>query len=338
MKNIELIGEIGTNHNGDFNTAIQLIDMAYAAGLDTVKFQIYDAEDIVSPLVKSELYGIKDKNLLWKDYINEKLITPKTWLPELVSYAKELNMGVLATPHSLKNAEICLNAGIERLKIASMDCNYYPFIKELANLQVPLLLSTGMATQIEIMKTVEIIKSKSVHLSLFHCTATYPTKYEEANLNFLNFLKNLKPDSLGLSDHSTNDDLIIMSVIYGVDIIEKHITLDNKQHGPDHSFALAFDACKSWKIAVENALKSMGEYDKKMSERELRNRIAYRRVPILIKDKQAGDKLEPDDFVFARPPKLDGDFVTPDNYELFIGLKLSKSIQKGNALEVNYFK
>ena len=70
MKKIELIGEIGTNHNGKIETAIELIDMAAVAGLDTVKFQVYDANDIVSPKVKTSLYGITSQYEYWQDFIN----------------------------------------------------------------------------------------------------------------------------------------------------------------------------------------------------------------------------------------------------------------------------
>ena len=135
-----------------------------------------------------------------------------------------------------------------------MDCNYYPFIKDLTTLGVPILLSTGMHLSGEICKTVEIIKDAGVELTLFHCVATYPTKYDEVNLSYLNFLKSLQPDRLGLSDHSEDNDLVLMSIPYGIDIIEKHITLDKTQDGPDHPFALDREGCLLWRQKTNQAV------------------------------------------------------------------------------------
>lgn len=338
MKKIELIGEIGTNHNGNFETAVKLIEMAHDCSLDTIKFQVYDANDIVSPLVKTQLYGIKSIYEYWKDYINEKLITPKVWLPELTAYAKNLGLDVVATPHSIKNAECCLKAGIGRLKIASMDCNYYSFLKDLSSLKVPLLLSTGMSVREEIIKAVEIIQKAGVSLTLFHCTATYPTNYDEANLSFFDFLKTLQPEFLGLSDHSENNDLGIMSVVYGVDVIEKHITLDKRQQGPDHPFAMDAEDCRLWREKTDQAIISLGRIDKKLSLRERRNRDLYRRVPILIRDKRKGEVLRRDDFVFARPPQANVGYLQSDTVELFIGMRLMNDISCGEGITINLFR
>ena len=334
---MELIGEIGTNHNGRIETAYEIINMAHGAGIDTIKFQVYDAKDIVSPKVKTNFYGINNEYEYWQEYINAKLITPKEWLPELVSYTKTLGMDVVATPHSLSNAEVCLKAGIQRLKIASMDCNYYPFINDLCSLGVPLLLSTGMSTIDEIYKAVNIIKRNNVPLTLFHCVATYPTKYKEANMFFLKTLKDFEPEHLGFSDHSSDNDLIMAAIALGVDVIEKHITLNKQQEGPDHPFALNPEECVLWRHKVDTALESLGNTDKILSEREINNRKKYRRVSIANKNLYKGDEIQPSDFYFARPPEINDRYVTPENFNLFVGNVLARDINEGFGLTYNHF-
>ena len=337
MKKIELIGEIGTNHNGKIETAIELIDMAAATGLDTVKFQVYDANDIVSPKVKTSHYGITSQYEYWQDYINAKLITPKAWLPELVAHAKEKGMDAIATPHSMSNAEACLKAGMTRLKIASMDCNYYPFIADLCTLKVPLLLSTGMSTIDEIYKSVSIIKKNNVSLTLFHCVATYPTKYEEANMSFLQTLKDFEPDHLGFSDHSGDNDLIMVAIPYGIDVVEKHITLDKTQDGPDHPFALNPDECELWRKKVDNATACLGSTDKQLSIREINNRKKYRRVAIMNKDLHKGDVFTSNDFYFARPADVNDSFITPELVTSYFGYTLCRDIESGDGLTEKHF-
>lgn len=337
MRKIELIGEIGTNHNGQIETAIELIDMAAVSGIDTVKFQVYDANDIVSPKVKTAHYGITSNYEYWQDYINSKLITPKTWLPELVAHAKEKGLDAIATPHSMKNAEACLRAGMSRLKIASMDCNYYPFISDLCSLKVPLLLSTGMSTIDEIYKSVNIIKKNSIPLTLFHCVATYPTRYEEANMSFLQTLKDFEPDHLGFSDHSGDNDLIMVAIPYGIDVVEKHITLDKTQDGPDHPFALNPDECSLWRKKVDNALLSLGSTDKQLSQREINNRKKYRRVAILNKTLHKGDVLTSDDICFARPAENNDCYIEPERISSYYGYVLARDIEAGDGLTEQHF-
>lgn len=334
---VEIIGEIGTNHNGDLETAYKLIDMAIESNIDTVKFQIYDADDIVSPLVKSSLYGYNNtKYLYWGDYINNKLITPKEWLKELVPYAKKRGLQTLATAHSIEGANYCLEHGIESLKIASMDCNYYTFLEELSKLNTPLLLSTGMAMKEEIIKSSDILLQNQEDVTLFHCTSTYPTQYNEVNLEFFKFLKTLS-EKIGLSDHSEKNDIAMMSLVYGVCKIEKHITLDKTTDGPDHPFALDKTGLVDLVQCVRNGELALGFEDKIMSKKELENRKKYRRVAIAKRDLQKGDSLQKSDFIFARPSEVFDDMIDSHQMIEFENKILKQNIQAGKSLLVSSF-
>jgi len=334
---VEIIGEIGTNHNGDLDAAYKLIDMAAESKIDTVKFQIYDADDIVSPLVKSAFYGYDKTNYLyWRDYINNRLITPKEWLKELVPYANKKGLNTLATAHSIDGAEYCLENGISSLKIASMDCNYYPFLEDLSKLNIPLLLSTGMATKEEIIKASDIILKNQNDLTLFHCTSTYPTAYNEVNLEFLRFLKTLSP-KIGLSDHSQKNDIAMMSLVYGVCKIEKHITLDKTTDGPDHPFALDKMGLDDLLQCVRNGEKALGFEDKIMSENELSNRKKYRRVAIAPRDLQKGKALLREDFIFARPSEVFDDLLDSEMIFKFQNKILKTDIKAGQSLQKSSF-
>jgi sialic acid synthase SpsE len=338
MKKIELIGEIGTNHNGKIVEAIKLIEEAKKAGIDTIKFQIYEPEDIVSPLVETSFYGLDLQFKYWNDYIKERLITPKKWLVELIPFCRSINIDIIVTAHSVYGAQYCLDKGIERLKIASMDCTYYPFLKELAKYHVPILLSTGMSNKYEIMKAAEIFLEQNVDLTLFHCTATYPTKSEEANMDFLNFIRSLNANRIGLSDHSENNDLVIMSIPYGVTAIEKHITLNKNQEGPDHSFALDIKGMNNWVKKVNEITSAVGSEKKVFSNRELQNRLKYLRKPILKCDLKKGSVLKEEDIYFARPNIICNDILDIESYSHFIGLKVTSDIAAHNVLRKKYFQ
>ena len=342
MKKIELIAEIGTNHNGDFDEAIKLIDLASKAKIDTVKFQVYESKDIVSPLVKTSMYGekyvaIQSKYKYWKDYIDEKLITPAGWLRELVQYSESKGLDVVATPHSMKLAEECLKSGIKKLKIASMDCNYYPFIEDLCSLNTPLLLSTGMADRYEIMKSVELILQNNIDLTLFHCTSSYPTKYGEANLEFLKFLSLLNPTKLGLSDHAENNDLVLMSIPYGISVVEKHITSNKSQPGPDHSFALDFEGMVDWRNKTDNGLLALGSSKKELSISELNNRVIARRKPILSKEMKKGNILSKSEIYYSRPECTENGIIGIDELEFFIGMPFTMDVAPNQVLKRKFF-
>jgi len=333
---VELIAEIGTNHNGVIDTAYELIDMAADCGIDTVKFQAYEATDIVSPLVKTSLYGINSQYEYWLDFINAKLKTPLEWLPDLRAYAAEKGLDALVTPHSMKIAEFCLNNGFERFKIASMDCNYYPFLADLASLGTPLLLSTGMANQFEIIKAAEIILASCDDLVLFHCVSTYPTRYEEVNLNQFEFLKSVHP-KIGLSDHCEENDIAMMSLVYGVSVIEKHITLDKCQDGPDHLFALDKKGLMDLRKKVDQAESALGGSKKKFSSREQKSRNLYRRVAISLKDIAAGKRLSSDDYCFARAEAQYEDTLDAVSIIMFEGVVLQKPVSSGQAIRREHF-
>lgn len=334
---IEIIGEIGTNHNGNLQTAYDLVNMAADNGCHTVKFQVYDAHDIVSPLVTPSLYGYQNGYATWADYINAKLITPKEWLPELVSHARTRGLDVVATPHSLLNAEACMNAGIERLKIASMDCNHLPFIKELAQLKIPLLLSTGMATRCEIIDAFETINAINSDVTLFHCVSTYPTLYPEVNLSFFEFLKSLTP-LIALSDHSEKNDIAMMSVVYGITAVEKHITLDKSQIGPDHSFALDPQGIRDLATSLFNAQRAMGSPIKALSAKELKGRMLYRRVMIANKALPIGHIITENDFYFARPEAIFDDSIAPKQANEWIGWSIRTPVAAHEAIRRKHFQ
>ncbi|MDD2830176.1 MAG: N-acetylneuraminate synthase family protein [Sulfuricurvum sp.] len=334
---IEIIGEIGTNHNGDIQTAYQLIDIAAENGCHTVKLQIYDANDIVSSRVSPVLYGYQNDYSTWAEYINAKLITPKEWLPELVAYSHKKNLDIIATPHSLKNAIICLNAGIKRLKIASMDCNHIPFIHELSKLQVPLLLSTGMATRAEIIDAFETISAYHSDITLFHCVSTYPTLYPEVNLSFFEFLKTLTLN-IALSDHSEKNDIAMMSVVYGIKAVEKHITLDKNQLGPDHSFALDAQGIRDLSMSLQNAQMAMGTPTKILSSKEQKGRTLYRRVMIANKPLSIGHIITENDFYFARPEAVFNDTIPPKEASLWVGWSVKMPLDEHQAIRREHFQ
>lgn len=339
MRKIELIGEIGTNHNGSLKTAFDIMDMGKRAGLDCVKIQLYDSKDIVTPKVKTSFYGFDEtKYTYWYQYINDVLITPKEWLPEIVSYANQIDIDLLVTAHSIKGAEYSVKNGVNRLKIASMDCNHFRFLEQLTTLGVPLMISTGMANKDEIANAMSILKKGVAPVTLFHCIATYPANYEEGNISFFNYLTSLEPDVLGLSDHSMNNDLIALSIPFGISVIEKHITLDNKQDGPDHGFALDEEGCIQWRTGTDNLLKAMGNGEKQLSTRELENRKKYRRKIIANNTLNAGELLSFDDVYFARPEGLYEDIIQMDELDNFLGKEITDTIEADTALRLKHFK
>lgn len=211
---IEVIAEAGVNHNGEFMTALGLIDAAKAAGADTVKFQLFDAELLHKPQLKPLQLSRSD------------MLTLK-------AYCEKRGLGFLCTPFDAGALEWLAAEGMTRLKLASGALWNEPLLEAARGAQLPLLVSTGMSAVAEVRRAMQILEGSEV--TLLHCTSAYPAPLEHANLRAIGALRRAFGCQVGYSDHTGCGDALVAAAALGATVIEAHITLDRMQPGPDHA-------------------------------------------------------------------------------------------------------
>ena len=309
-----IIGEIGSNHNLDKGVVRGLIDMAKDAGLDAVKFQIYDAEEAFSKNVTTAdvgLEGMYGKGPWWK-IVRDRILMPREWFGEMFEYARKKGIIPFCTIHRIEDAGFLLDLGSSIFKIASIDCNHLPFIKEIAKFNRPLLLSTGMAHVEEIDQTMKAIhQAGNNEVIVLHCVSCYPPRPEIVNLNNITMLKNRYDCPVGFSDHAQDNTFAVASVALGSCVIEKHLTLDRKMEGPDHAFALEPQDMKGLVESVRSLEKALGEQKRILSKDELAARDMIRRSIVAKKDIKKGSSITMESVKFSRP----GIGISPNLFE-----------------------
>ena len=242
-KNIEIsdrcepfiIAEAGINHDGDFDKAIELIDLAKSSGASAIKFQthITDKEMIPTDMKPG---NISDERL-WD--IIDRCVLDKAQEKELFEYSKESNILFFSTPFSREGASRLDDLGVELFKIGSGECNNIPLIKHVASFGKPMILSTGMNDINSVRKSVETILNYDIDLAVLHCTSIYPAPAKTMRLGAIQHLKEEFPNlEVGLSDHSLGISISIGAVAVGANIIEKHFTKSRSWPGPDNPFSI----------------------------------------------------------------------------------------------------
>ncbi len=229
-----VIAEIGINHEGNFNKAIQMVDDAKKSGCECVKFQCHVIEDEMIP---NNVIPGNAKESIW-NIMKRCALTEKEEI-KLKNYTENKNMLYLSTPFSRAAAVRLQRMGVLAYKIGSGECNNYPLIEHIAAYKKPIILSTGMNNIASVERSVRIIKRYKVPYALLHCTSIYPTPYNKIRLNAINELKNKFPDAVvGLSDHSYSNYPCLGAVSFGASILERHFTSDKSWPGPDVSISM----------------------------------------------------------------------------------------------------
>ncbi|MHA2211451.1 MAG: N-acetylneuraminate synthase, partial [Candidatus Thorarchaeota archaeon] len=234
-----IIAEAGVNHNGDFQLAKKLVDVAYDAGVDAVKFQTFKTENVITRTAKMADYQkeqVHDADSQFE--MAKKLELDYGDFVELKEYCDNKGILFLSTPHS-PDAVDFLDALVPAYKIGSGDLTNLPFLEQVARFDKPIILSTGMATMNEVTEAVDaIVHAGNDKIVLLHCVTSYPADIEDVNLKAIDTLRRTFSLPVGYSDHTSGLTATIAAVSFGACVIEKHFTLSKDLAGPDHKASL----------------------------------------------------------------------------------------------------
>jgi len=327
-----VIAEMSANHNGDINNAFKIIDMAKDSGADAVKLQTYKPDTITLDIKTSDFMiegGLWDGQSLYELY--ESAYMPWEWHKPLFDYAKAKNITIFSSPFDSTAVDLLEDLNVPAYKIASFEAIDIPLIKYTAQTKKPMIISTGMANQEEILEAIEAAyEGGCKELAILHCVSGYPAPPEDYNLKTISDMKLRHKIPIGLSDHTIDNATAIASISLGASIIEKHVTLDRAGGGPDDSFSLEFNELKSLCANIRTAWQSIGEvnYNRKSSEE---GNIKFRRSLYFVSNLKKGDVINKDDIRSIRP----GYGLRPSQFDAIVGCKTSRNVDFGDPVKLD---
>jgi len=330
-----IIAEAGVNHLGRDDYAKMLVDAAVNAGVDIIKFQTYTAEKLTT----------KDAPRFWNwkgetnqsgsqfDSYSQLDKFSREQYRELINYCTKKSIEFMSTPFDLEAVDLLMDLGVNGFKIASCDITNKPLLTYVAQTNKPIFLSTGAAEMSEIHRAVDtLIDNGSSKLSLLHCTLSYPTKIEDANLSALIQLRSEFPGlTLGLSDHTLETTTPSLAVMLGARVIEKHFTFDKSLPlSADHWLSVDEAGMKSLIEGVRMAEHSYGTGRKEVLPVEQLARQNARRSIVASQEMPLGHTLRQIDLDYKRP----GTGLDPYSSELVIGRKLKINVKKDHIIKI----
>jgi N-acetylneuraminate synthase/N,N'-diacetyllegionaminate synthase len=311
-----IIAEIGGNHNGSLDLALEMITAAKYAGADAVKFQTYKTTELLSPT-----------SSFFKEFQKEELDAKS--FKKIADYCQNNKIIFLSTPFDEASVDLLHDLGVPAFKIASGDITHIPLIRYVAKKKKPILLSTGASTIKEISIALDTIKEVSgVDVVLMHCVAKYPAPPQESNLKAIAELKNRFGLVVGFSDHSTGIELSLASIILGAKVIERHFTKDKDLPGGDNKISLLpeeFSQLVNGIRNIEKALKNRNFEER--SDSNIKNNI--RRSIFIRRAIKKGESLKMEDIVIIRPAIG----IAPSDINNIIGKRLKKNVPAGHVLQ-----
>ncbi len=288
-KKILIVGEIGNNHEGCFETAKKLINMAAKAGVDAVKFQTYKTEKFILINDKKNFKKFKKFEFSFSQF------------RKLKSYANQKKLLFISSALDLESASFLIKNS-DAIKVASSDNDFSLLYKKILKSKKPLIISTGFLNSNDINNLIRrLVKIRRSNITVLHCVSCYPTEKKEVNLLSIRNIKNNFGVEYGYSDHTIGVEACLCAASLGARIIEKHITLDkNFSNFRDHKLSSDYKELKELVKQIRKIELILGNKFKKIQKGENKILKAVRRKPYASKIIKKNDKFTEKNLNFLR--------------------------------------
>lgn len=333
---VYVIAEAGVNHDGRVEKAFALVDAACDAGADCVKFQTFKAERVATVDAQKARYqkALTDPNEKQIDMLRRLELSDEE-LTSVFAYCRKKNIQFMSTPYNREDVDLLERLGVEAYKLASISIAEPLLLSYVAQKSKPMIVSAGLATLAEIDSGLRTIRQAgNEDIVLLQCTTNYPADPAEANLRTVPAMQQIFDVVTGYSDHTESQSCCIAATALGASVIERHITLDRSDDGPDHAASSDPAQFKSLVDAIRETEAALGTGKKVPTSSELENIGEMRRSIVLRHDVAAGAVLTLDDLDFRRP----GTGIRPDLAPLLEGASTVCDIQAGVHLDWSMVK
>lgn len=318
-----VIAEIGVNHNGILDLAIELIDAAVDAGVDAVKFQKRRLEKLY-PQKFLDNANVGEKNLNYLLPILQQVELSDSDFNRIVAYCKQKDVTFMSSAFDEESADFIESLGVPAFKVASADMINLPLLDHLVTKKKPIIVSTGMSRIEEVDITVNFLKEKGAEFALLHCNSAYPAAFEDINLRFMDQLRKYGVP-VGYSGHERGIAVSTVAAALGASIVERHITLDRTMDGPDHAASLEPQGFRKLVRDIRQVEMALGTGKEKfMSRGEILNR------EVLAKSLVAECDIQPGEVINAKmvTVKGPGQGLSPQRYKDLIGRTIERAVKK----------
>ena len=333
MNQTLVIAEAGVNHNGDIDLALQLVDAAAKAGADIVKFQTFRPEMLATAQAGKARYqktNIDDQESQLTMLDKLQLTTDN--YSTLVDYCKYREIEFLSTAFDLPSIDLVNTFDLKRLKVPSGEITNLPYLRKIASLRKPVILSTGMSCLSDIEAAINVLCNSGIireNITVLHCTTEYPAPIDEVNLRAIQTIANAFGVPVGYSDHTDGIAIPIAAVAMGAVVIEKHLTLDRTMDGPDHRSSLEPDQFGLMVKGIRSVQLAMGDGIKRATKSEVSNIPIVRKSIVASSTIKIGDLYTTDNITSKRP----GTGISPMFWDQLIGKPASRSYDADDLIE-----
>ena len=324
-----IIAELSANHNGDLEHAKKLMEVAIDCGADAIKIQTYQPETMT---IRSDNPDFFISHGLWKGRslydLYDAAQTPFEWQEELFSHAKEKNIILFSTPFDESAVDLLTKIGSPAFKISSFENTDLGLIKNVAQRNKPVLISTGMADRKDIENIVKVAHLNGCNdLLLFHCISEYPATLSSSKLNMIKTMREEFGVLTGLSDHTIGNEASMAAITLGAVAIEKHFTLNRSKGGEDSAFSIEPMEFSNLVKKSKQIWESLRDTSWERSSQEVENR-KFRRSIYFVQSLKKGDQLTRKNIQKIRPG-----FGMPAKYfEDIIGKKVKRDVSRGDRV------
>ncbi|MDA9054607.1 N-acetylneuraminate synthase family protein [Alphaproteobacteria bacterium] len=303
-----LIAEAGLSHFGSEEKAFQLVDLAHAAGADAVKFQIFDIDEMyVSSCTQ------------WRDRLAPRQLNFEVFR-RVKKYCEKLGIIFFATAHDDYSLDFLNKMDVALYKVGSGEVRNWGYIKKVASIGKPVILSVGMYDFEEIQKVVEFFQeARNPNLIILHCVTDYPVNPKEVALHNIAELSERFGVLSGYSDHTEGFHIPLASVVAGARVIEKHITLEyDIPNAQDWKVSCGPDNLKHFVDQVRDVELSLSRRTDGPTAREIENSSWASKSVVLTSNLIAGEVILENHLGTKRP----GSGICPSEINNVVGKRL----------------
>ena len=334
MSKVIIIAEAGVNHNGDYELAKQLVVAAKEAGADYVKFQTARPERVISRYAPKAEYqlGTTKKEESQLDMCRA-IHLPLTDYRPLKAYCDEVGIAFLSTPFDLESVDVLEELDMDCYKIPSGEITNLPYLKKIARLGRPVILSTGMCGLADIENALLLLEQEGLsrdRITLLHCNTEYPTPYTDVNLRAMRTMAEAFGVQVGYSDHTCGIEVSLAAVALGATVVEKHFTLDKNLPGPDHKASLEPHELKQMVTSIRHIEEALGSSIKQVSPSEAKNMVVARKSLIAATDIRKGELFTEENMTTKRP----GNGISPMRWEEVLGKVAPRDFKEDELIEL----
>ena len=331
-----IVAEISANHLMDYDRTVKIVEAAKYAGADAVKVQTYTSDTITIDY-DSEYFQVNHGSL-WDGQrlysLYKTAYMPWEWQPRLKEVVEKSGMVFFSSPFDLTAVDFLEEMDVQAYKVASLEITDIPLIKKMAQIKKPMFISTGVANLADIEEALKTCREAgNEDVILLKCTSTYPAPYEDINLRTIPNMRDAFDCLVGLSDHTMGDMVAVAGVSLGAKVVEKHLTLQRSDGGPDSAFSMEIEEFKKMVDRIRNIEKALGKVTYDLTYQQTKTKENARSL-FSVKDIKQGEKFTPDNIKSIRP----GQGLHTRYYEQILDKVARCDIKRGTPLNWSMVK